>query len=495
MSAHISRKVSNYARKEMEWNSITITLKEFIDNWLRDIDTLPIHQRIDVVNYKSEPERKRVASKRQGIIGSIFKGTDISEIKINERTAEERKKFPQKYESIDGGNRKRAIALFVDASNGFPVNSYENPEIGYKRFSELTTEQKNMFYDYKIRLVVFRNLNPEQKAMLWMTTNNSTPVNHQEGLNGMGDTPIANLVRELARTERSTKTHCHDLFDTKIGVQGDVLGEWLTFSPTRLTYDRLVARIATIVYNGSKPVNCDDIDIEKMYYDKNITEKEATVIRNKTVKCLDFLYHMAVQKKLETKTAKMTEDECIMLMRLWFSYCEAYENFTIDYDRYYDQWRRSWTRFIKNTNDDYGSQLIKTYDKNSNEKRERWALFKDNHGKGGVDRWLDNIKWIENRYLDRDGLIKSGILTVKKNRKTLPIELREQILISQNNKCYIDGKRLILKEAHAAHVVALADGGNNDKTNIRMVRAEHNMRMGTMNVDDYKNVYLKEASR
>jgi 5-methylcytosine-specific restriction endonuclease McrA len=160
-------------------------------------------------------------------------------------------------------------------------------------------------------------------------------------------------------------------------------------------------------------------------------------------------------------------------------------------DRYYDQFRLAWIRFHKDTDDVYALQLLNGYD-NSKEKRNRFAMFKDNHGKGSVNRWLDNIKWIENRFMDCDTLIEDGILVVKQSRKTLTKELREQILQSQDNKCYIDGKPLKFKDAHAAHIVPLDEGGSNDRGNIRMVRAEHNTRMGTMNLEDYKDMWYNK---
>ena len=488
-SSQISRMSTTYDRDPMVWEVKIISIREFLE-MVSDIDTLPIHQRVEVQNNKDEDEKTRIASKRQGIISSIFKGTDIGEIKINERTSAERLKFGQRYESIDGGHRKRTILGFK--TNQFGTNPYENKNIGFKKFAELDEEQREQFMDYKIRLIVYKQLTPSQKAMLWATSNNFTPLNHQEQVNGVGDTPIANLIRNFARNgHSSSKTLCHKLFKTSYRKSGDVLGDYVTFTPNRLTYDRLVARIASIVYNGSKPCNCDDVDIEKMYYDNTITEDQAASIKRKTEDVLDFLYEMAYFKSYDVN-AKMTENECIMLIRLWFSYQNDYESFKINKIKdYYDHFRKAWIRFNKDTDDDYALELIDAYD-NKKEKRMRFTMFKDNHGKGSVNRWEDNIKWIEDMYLTRENLILNGIITIKEKRKTLTKELREQILHGQKNKCYIDGKTLKFKDAHAAHIVPLAEGGSNDRSNIRMVRAEHNTRMGTMHLEDYKDMWNKQ---
>jgi hypothetical protein len=328
--------------------------------------------------------------------------------------------------------------------------------------------------------------------MLWATANNFTALNHQEQCNGVGDTPLANFIRNLARGDKNNGIMPHDLFKLDKGKKGDVIGAKLTVPPNRLTYDRLVARIATVIYNGSKPCNVDDIDIEQMYFDATITQDRADAMEKKVVEVLDFILKMA-NFKLDDIGTKLTIEECIMLYRLWFSYQEDYESFKINkmWD-YYSMFRKAWIRFHKDTDDDYALELIDAYD-NKKEKRNRFAMFKENIGKGGVDRWLDGIEWIENLYLSRKSLIDRGIITVKESRKTLSKDLREQILHSQKDVCYIDGKPLKFKDAHAAHIVPLDEGGSNDRRNIRMVRAEHNTRMGTMHLEDYKKNWKKQS--
>jgi len=488
-SNQISRMVSNYDRQPMKWETMEITIREFLD-MLADIDTLPIHQRIDVEVNKDDDVNAKYSTKRQAIISSVFKGTDIGEIKIGERTDEEREKFGQKYESIDGGHRKRAILAFRHSE--FSTNANELPEIGFKNYGTLTKEERDLFLNFKIRLVVYCRLTPNQKCMLWTTSNNYTPLNHQEQLNGIGDVPIANLIRNLARDDKNGGTKCHELFKTTKGKKGDVIGSYVSVPPNRLTYDRLVARIATVVYNGSKPCNVDDDDIEKMYYDTTLTQNRVDSFQKKVVEVLDFILKMA-KFKIDDINAKITTEECITLYRLWFSYMNDDESFKIaKMHDYYQFFRKAWLRFHKDTDDVYGKELINAY--NKTEKRNRFALFKDNIGQGGVNRWIDNVKWLENKYLSRKSLIDRGILVTKADRKTLSKTVREQILVNQNGKCYIDGNPLAFKDAHAAHILSLNDGGTNDKNNIVMVRAEHNTRMGTMYLEDYKKMWNEKAA-
>ena len=59
--------------------------------------------------------------------------------------------------------------------------------------------------------------------------------------------------------------------------------------------------------------------------------------------------------------------------------------------------------------------------------------------------------------------------------------------------CAIDGEPLKLIDAHAAHIVAHSEGGKSVLENMVMVRAVHNTRMGTMNLNDYKESLIAAA--
>lgn len=479
----------------MKYSIIELTVRDFLHKWLPNIDCSPIHQRIDVFNYGLEKPKKKDPSKRQGILGSIFKGIDISEIKINQRTAEEKLKYRENYESIDGGNRKRAIQDYYQ--NKFPINEFFNDDIGRKFFKDLTDEEKERFYKFKMRIVIYQNLTPKLKAIVWETTNNSTPVNHQEMLNGLGDTPVANAVRQLARSDRKLNTSCHTLFNYFTNNEGKIIGEHLTFDPTRLTYDRLVARVMTIVYQGEKPSYCDDEDIENLYSDETIDEAKAKDLTKKTVDCLNFIYRIGQEKKHVTgKGAKLTELEFIALMRLYFTYKDRWTKFEIkDYEEWYRCFQAAYAQFHKKNPSPYGEELIPSYDKNSRELKSRAALFIDNLGKGDTKRWLDGIEWLEKYYLTPDELIGRSLIVVKDTRRSFSREDRELQLAKQKGLCYIDGKPLKLKDAEAAHKTAHTDGGRTDAKNMVMIRAIHNRRMGSITVEEYKDLWLKKNTK
>ena len=81
-------------------------------------------------------------------------------------------------------------------------------------------------------------------------------------------------------------------------------------------------------------------------------------------------------------------------------------------------------------------------------------------------------------------------ITLKDPKRAFPRELVEQVLTKQNFKDYIDGKELYLDNAVGAHIISHKDGGRTEPSNLRVTSIEHNRRMGMMNLEQYKKLYL-----
>ena len=172
------------------------------------IDMNPIGQRLET-NSNAIGESK--PSKQQSIIDSMLRGSDIGEIKIvRTRYAT----YPN--ESVEGGHRKRAILSFIN--NKFPT--HKTSPVGEKFYREFTDAEREAFLQFGIRFVIFDFLTNRQKGELFRDTNNTTPVNQQETLNSYGDMPIANLVRNTARSVDDNLPH--QLFEWAISQAGNV---------------------------------------------------------------------------------------------------------------------------------------------------------------------------------------------------------------------------------------------------------------------------------
>lgn len=474
----------------MSWKIVEISIGEFLNIWHPNIDCNPVHQRISVENNGIERASRKDASKRQSIIHAILSGVDISEIKINERTPEEKENSIHPYESIDGGHRKRAIHGFKNGE--FALNAFLSKNIGYKKFSQLTAEQQQEFLDHPIRMVIYKNLTPVQKAMVFRTTNNSTPVNEQEMLNGFGDIPIANGVRETARYigEDISNTH-HEIFTVKEDKNDKVIGQYLSFDPSRLSYDRLVARLFYItIYGGEKPSPCDDIQLNSMYEDPLVDQQIASSARVKVSKCLDFIMGVGNAKRNRLRgNSKITMDEFVTLYRLYYTYKARWGDLKVGYkiqnwDKFYELFAQSFKQFDKKNPTAFGLQTI-TGPKNVTLRAD--AFNKNHRMHGSLRNWTENIDWLETNFLNPDDLIANGVIVRLAAKRTFTRAERETAIIQQGFVDPIDGTQLDLENSHGGHKVAHAHGGSSDAaTNLVVLTKRNNLLQGTENYDEFK---------
>lgn len=61
-----------------------------------------------------------------------------------------------------------------------------------------------------------------------------------------------------------------------------------------------------------------------------------------------------------------------------------------------------------------------------------------------------------------------------------------------NGRCFVCRQPLRIENFEAGHVTALAKGGNNHISNLRVVHSECNNAMGTQNMEDYKREYYSK---
>lgn len=475
---------------KMSWKIIDMSISEFLNTWHPNIDCNPVHQRISVENIGVELPNRKEASKRQSIIDAILDGVDISELKINERTPEERQNYIHPYESIDGGHRKRAIHGFKNGD--FALNAYLSKDIGYKKFSQLSLEQQQDFLDHPIRLVVYKHLTPSQKAKQFRTTNNSTPVNDQEMLNGFGNIPIANAVRETARYigEDIANTH-HEIFTIKTDKKNKVIGQYLSFDPSRLSYDRLVARLFRVtIYGGERPVPCDDVQLNDMYEDQNIDLETADAAKLKVAKCLDFIMQVGNAKRNKLKgNAKITMDEFVTLYRLYYTYKSRWGDIKTGYkiqnwDKFYTLFAQSFKQFDKKNPTQFG---LETINGGKSVMLRADAFNKNNRMHGSLRNWTENISWLETNFMDPEELIRDGVIVRLAGKRTFTKAERETAIIQQGFVDPIDGTPLDLENSHGGHKVAHALGGSSDAaTNLVVLTKKNNLMQGTEDYEEFK---------
>jgi 5-methylcytosine-specific restriction endonuclease McrA len=453
-----------YADTNANKELTTWTIREFLSK-ATQIDVNPVGQRPSV---SPNPEGGAKASKQQSIINSILDGRDIGEIKLVKESG------PFKYESIDGGNRKRAILSYLRGE----FATHKSSVVGAKKASELSESDLERLMNYELRFVIYNKLSVRQKGELFRDTNNTTPVNQQETLNSYGDIPIANLIRESARVVAGVDNQCHQLFSCYTTASGNVVYQNVAFDNVRLRIDEIVARMAYMVYNGEKPVTASFDSLQGMYDDESLDAKAVKTLKKKLDNALDFLLKCSVHRQARVKRG-LTNKQVVMLYRLYFYFKSTYGEFKInDYSKFWDQFEKAFNVFSPSN-----PQRQDIVENN----RLIHEAFNQHLGEHKTQFKLDNtIQWI----LEEMDLNEATLVTLDKAR-TFSREMIELKLAEQGYKCWVDGAPLTMANAQGGHIVPHSQGGKSEYDNLVVISAEHNRRMQDTNAHVYKENFFK----
>ena len=473
--AAVIRKILKFTKKEA-------TVGEMLLELLPVTDCQPVGQRLSTetspIGTIDNP------SKAQGIICAMFVGIDIGAITLTTLP------FPSNftYESVDGGHRKRAIKSFFN--NEFPL-----PDGTF--FKALTELEKEFFLNYGISLVIYDNLSTDEKGYVFRTLNKTTDVNHQEMLNSYGNIAIANLVRNTVRIVKGVNSTPHILFKMHLTpAKQDDLGvnetqkevfNLLSSNNLRLKLDAAVARIVYRLYKDGNYGVCDDKSIQTMYDDADLTQDKVDKIKGKLDELLTFIANIADARKMGTMKAKngLPFGEFILLSRLFLYMENTFNSYSINsYDDFYMGFKAAFD-FWNNKEDKLTKKAINfDWDKRGLTIGE--AFTKYNSGYDSFKKQYWTINWLLEKFdITR---IENPYITLKDPTRSLPEKQREAKLSAQNFICAVDGKKLSMKDAVAAHVISHANGGRTTWDNIVMVRKSHNVAMGTMDLNSYKEL-------
>ena len=231
--------------KPLIYTTETQTVSDFIG--VDNINADPAHQRPQIQDN----------SKRKGIVQAMVDGLDIGEIKLNQYSSE-----PIELEVIDGSNRLRSIKQFFNSE--FSISEMT--------FTDLSSDEKDIFLNYPLRYIIYDNLSPQEKAKQFQATNKTTDVNHQEKLNSYGDDLLASLIRECVRTVVGTDTVPEALFQSSINKKKDKLNfRFFQIDNNLLKLEDDVARIAYLCNVDEGLVGQDDKKIEIFYENHNLS--------------------------------------------------------------------------------------------------------------------------------------------------------------------------------------------------------------------------------
>lgn len=445
--------------KKPTFEKKTMPLGQFLQEWIPNIDTEPVGQRLETT---PGPE------KREGIIGAIIDGINIGEITICLSPYNPSKK---KYESIDGGHRKRYTRDYILGT--FPRVF----DVRGKYFSELTKDEQDRILNYEITLVIYGELDTFTKGYIFRTLNETTEVNDQEMRNSFGDIDVANLIRETVRIVPGIHNLNHPLFEKTQGGNYRLL----MFDNKRLKTEELIARIVYRLTQDTYLGESSQNQLNEMYRDNDNLDIQK--IKKDLTDILEFLRIMAVEH-LRIYNRGLSQQDFKMLSFVWMYLKDTYKKWNIgDMEYFLKAYKHGFNKVI-DKDGKYGTILNNVdFDKKGRTIAEAFKgyLGAPNHPK----KVKQTVIWLLNEFP-----IESYITVLDTKRAYTQLE-KERKLIDQDYKCYITGKKVTMKDCEAAHIISHANGGQSTYDNFVMCLKEHNRAMGSMNLEDYKKMFKK----
>lgn len=450
----------------IKFTRTTQTIQEFLIKTFPVTDCNPIGQRPPLSFQVDNP--KYVA-----IIKTILEGRDIGNITLVDVSPEE---SPWQLESLDGGNRKRSIYAYVNGK--FRVNGIF--------FSELSEKDKEAFFSYNLSFTIYEPLSNHMKGENFRSLNTTTQVSDMEMLNSYGNIPIANAIRETVRfiEQNDGKTSArHKLFTSTSKSKFT----YIKGNNLRLKQEEFVARVYYSFYKDGKLVNRVAKCVQSMYDDPNTDVKQ---LKKKADKFFDFLFEIGKARVARFNSGlDNSEKNALLNVYLYLSnkygtdlqannYTEWYKIFSTVYNDLYKDPYKNWTEVCDlkfEAKASTISQLFCDYTRNQD----------------SADKMNQMVTWMTN-HKEWNKIYEYTLL--KDITRTFPRWMKETKMNEQGYVCYVDGLHLDWADAEAAHIKAHAKGGETVIDNCAMIRKIHNRDMGTMDVDEYKSMYLKAAA-
>ena len=461
-------------RPKTKYRLCTYSIKQLLEEY-QTIDCEPVGQRppIFVKNNKKSKE----------IVRTLLEGIGLGQITLMKLPKDSPGGPFGTYvlESIDGGHRKRAIfEFYTDCFSVKYKNSEENEVEKY--YSDLSEEEKSAFLETEFPVAIYNTLNVQQKGHLFRTLNKTSLVNFMESCNSYGDIPIANFIRELVRTVKGINNSHHELFD--YCRNSTTSHKYLSFDNNRLKQEYALARIVLryAQYPDQLLGGSEDEDIGNMYASEVLDE----AVKEKVENHVDFLQVMGVWKKEKGSTG-LSQQDFKALSFLYFWMIDEYGLFVIkDAEEFMKIYLKAKTTILK---------VNGKYDKKN---------MKDSSGYSFRTAYVKYINAPQNtkkvnaatEILVEEMTVKAikRVITVKDSKRCFNVVEKEDRLIEQNWKCYIDGEKLDYKDAEAAHIVAYSKGGKTEVANLAMVRKKWNQDMGSMDLEEYKAIHEKKKA-
>ena len=245
--------------------------------------------------------------------------------------------------------------------------------------------------------------------------------------------------------------------------------------------DEAVARFYYRFYDGGGIGTASDEDLEKMYADETITDEIAEKLKKKVDKLLSFLNDMAYARKNSIKKGLYWK-EFIMLSRLYFYMEDTYKDFdVIDNTEFYLEFKKVFDVYTgDNPTGKYRKLVNLPFDKSGRTVVEAFRGYMGHYDT--FNKVNQTVLWM----LEDFDILK--YVQLKDPRRAFPTGWKEKKLSEQNYVDAVDGKPLNLDNSVMAHILSHKEGGRTIWKNLAVTSVEHNQAMGTMSLDQYKEL-------
>jgi len=441
--------------KRFKFNKETMKIRELLFK-LQDIDMQPVGQRLNV--------EQKYGEKANDIIKNIIEGQNLGELTIHETP-----KGKYKFESIDGGHRKRYIHAFWNSK--FAVEG--------KFFKDLTREEQDAFLDAEITITVYHNLSVWDIGYIFRNMNKTTDFNHQEMLNSYGDIPLANVIRETVRHIPYIGNKIHSLFEYTTKSDESVNFNLLQFNNLRLKSEEMISRLFCRYYKGGDVGEATDVQLEEMFK-ADLSQDIVDKMKDKVYKMLDFIEQISEIKKRKLNY-KLSQREFVLYSRIWLYMQTQFESFSInDYELFFIEINKVYIEFTKRAED--LSDELKQFSPFDASKT-LGQQFKDTLGEHKNEKAIkETLSWL------LESVDMLSIVTLKDPQRLFSRADRERKLTEQGFKCYITGEPLDMKNAEGGHIIAHSKGGRTTYDNLAMISAKINKEMGSLSIEEYKQL-------
>ena len=334
----------------------------------------------------------------------------------------------------------------------------------------------------------------KQAGELFKSRNKSTPVNDMEMIMSNETSYVAKMIRSMVSIYKEYGNEIHQIFIGHFKKNGEVKPKYWNsdFNPRR-KWDEYVAVIALKVI-GRSNVSSKYSDIDELVNQSSlIMENGSDEEIKKHIKEVDAVFKLVEKffngflevikhSKRGTINGHFFGAYQAVYFRL-LETCELSGNLLKidDVKGFAKMFSQYHTKLSGNTKNEYDDDS-RTFKFSGKYESVKSFCRKNGIAFASPEKQNDTA----DVYIQEAGLER--FVTKLDKRRTVSKKTKREMLADQDGLCFIDGLPLELEEAIFGHDTPWSEGGRIEEGKI--IRKSHNVNMGTMSIQDYKD-YLR----